>query len=211
LIRETQDRRSEDAGGSAEKVARVWAQWTEAYFLRYTPEKSPGKPRCSRPGIITTKRVVAIRQLTDRGGNAVLITRRRGCLTEFCANHAVLDKMGLNVVDARMSKSANCLVPSEDYVVSRTTARVIADAARIRENRTGPVAQSCRSGIRGDGDPRAPARCAVLQPTQVNLSVDSRNGRTISSPHRRGPPGIALRSRQGLPPTNALRSTAPKS
>ncbi len=47
LMRETQASARERLPGIAEeRIERVWAQWTEAYFLRYTPEEIAWHTRC---------------------------------------------------------------------------------------------------------------------------------------------------------------------
>ncbi len=182
LIRETQDqaRASIAPGVSAEKVAQVWSQWTEAYFLRYTPEEiawhttllAARKSNDDAP-------LVAIRQLAERGGTAVLTyTPRR--LRSFARTTAVLDQMGLNVVDARLISSANGF-SLETYVVLEDNGAVIADAARI-----GEIERGLWRALQQDEDlPPAVTRRAPRQvrmfstPTQVNFSIDSRNARTI--------------------------------
>ena len=118
LIRETQDQVRLIIGDAlpAEQIAQVWKQWTEAYFLRYTPDEIAWHTT-----LLADRHqhddapVVAIRQTTDRGGTAVLTyTPRR--LRSFARTTAVLDQMGLNVVDARLITSANGF-SLETYVV----------------------------------------------------------------------------------------------
>jgi len=182
LIRETQDqaRANIPAAVSAEKVLQVWSQWTEAYFLRYTPEE------IAWPTTLLAARsanddapLVAIRQLTERGGTAVLTyTPRR--LRSFARTTAVLDQMGLNVVDARLITSANGF-SLETYVVLEDSGAVIADAVRIRE-----IERGLWRALQQDEDlpptvtRRAPRQVRMFStPTQVNFSIDSRNSRTI--------------------------------
>jgi [protein-PII] uridylyltransferase len=181
LIRETQEQaRAKMPEVPAEQVARVWSQWTEAYFLRYTPEEIAWQtallanrhPHDDAP-------LVAIRQLTDRGGTAVLTYAPRR-LRSFARTTAVLDQMGLNVVDARLITSANGF-SLETYVVLEDNGAVIADAARIRE-----IEQGLWRNLQQPEDApatvtrRAPRQVRMFStPTQVNFSVDSRNGRTI--------------------------------
>jgi [protein-PII] uridylyltransferase len=181
LIRETQEQaQAKMPEVPAEQVARVWSQWTEAYFLRYTPEEIAWQtallanrhPHDDAP-------LVAIRQLTDRGGTAVLTYAPRR-LRSFARTTAVLDQMGLNVVDARLITSANGF-SLETYVVLEDNGAVIADAARIREIEQG----LWRNLQQAEDSPatvtrRAPRQVRMFStPTQVNFSVDSRNGRTI--------------------------------
>ncbi|MEA3198189.1 MAG: [protein-PII] uridylyltransferase, partial [Gammaproteobacteria bacterium] len=181
LIRETQEQaRAKMPEVPAERVSEVWSQWTEAYFLRYTPEEiawqttllADRHPHDDAP-------LVAIRQLTDRGGTAVLTYAPR-LLRSFARTTAVLDQMGLNVVDARLITSANGF-SLETYVVLEDNGTVIADTARIRE-----IEQGLWRNLQQPEDSpatvtrRAPRQVRMFStPTQVNFSVDSRNGRTI--------------------------------
>ncbi len=182
LIRETQDqaRANISAEVSAEKVVHVWSQWTEAYFLRYTPEEIAWHTTLLAARHANDDApLVAIRQLTERGGTAVLTyTPRR--LRSFARTTAVLDQMGLNVVDARLITSANGF-SLETYVVLEDSGAVIADAARIRE-----IERSLWRALQQDEDlpptvtRRAPRQVRMFStPTQVNFSIDSRNARTI--------------------------------
>ena len=182
LIRETQDqvlaKISPDI--TLKQAATVWSQWTEAYFLRYTPEEIAWHTMllAGRSAGDDTP-LVAVRQLTDRGGTAVLTyTPRR--LRSFARSTGVLDQMGLNVVDARLITSANGF-SLETYVVLEDNGAVIADPARIREIERGLL----RVLQQAEDSPAAVTRRAPRQvrmfwtPTQVNFSVDSRNERTI--------------------------------
>jgi [protein-PII] uridylyltransferase len=182
LIRETQDQVLAKMAGdiTLKQAAAVWAQWTEAYFLRFTPEEIAWHTAllASRPPNDDTP-LVAVRQLTDRGGTAVLTyTPRR--LRSFARTTGVLDQMGLNVVDARLITSANGF-SLETYVVLEENGAVIADAARVREIERGLL----RALQQVEDSPPAVTRRAprqvrmFLTPTQVNFSVDNRNERTI--------------------------------
>ncbi|MDP9083889.1 MAG: [protein-PII] uridylyltransferase [Pseudomonadota bacterium] len=181
LIRETQEQaRAKMPGIPEEQLSAVWAQWTEAYFLRYTPEEiawQTGLLAGRHPG--DDSPLVAIRQLAERGGTAVLTyTPRR--LRSFARTTAVLDQMGLNVVDARLISSANGF-SLETYVVLEENGAVIADAARIREI-DGALWRNLQQP---EDSPQTVTRRAPRQvrmfstPTQVNFSLDSRNDRTI--------------------------------
>jgi [protein-PII] uridylyltransferase len=181
LIRETQAHAREKMPAIPEdQVAAVWAQWTEAYFLRYTPEEIAWQT-----GVLAGRDphddapLVAIRQLTDRGGTAVL-TYTPHRLHSFARTTAVLDQMGLNVVDARLITSANGF-SLETYVVLEDNGAVISDADRIHEIERG----LWRNLQEPKDSPLAVTRRAPRQvrmfstPTQVNFSLDSRNDRTI--------------------------------
>ena len=182
LIRETQDQVRAIIGKAlpAEQIAQVWSQWTEAYFLRYTPDEiawhttllAVRHPHDDAP-------VVAIRQTTDRGGTAVLTyTPRR--LRSFARTTAVLDQMGLNVVDARLITSSNGF-GLETYVVLEDNGALISDTVRIQE-----IERATWRALQAPEDQpltvtrRAPRQVRMFTtPTQVNFSVDSRNERNI--------------------------------
>jgi [protein-PII] uridylyltransferase len=181
LIRETQAHAREKMANIPDaRIAAVWSQWTEAYFLRYTPEEIAWQtsvlagrdPHDDSP-------FVAIRQLADRGGTVVL-TYTPYRLHSFARTTAVLDQMGLNVVDARLITSANGF-SLETYVVLEDNGMVIADAQRLEEIERG----LWRNLKQPEDSPlivtrRAPRQVRMFStPTQVNFSLDSRNGRTI--------------------------------
>jgi [protein-PII] uridylyltransferase len=182
LIRETQEQalaKLPSGLGRAQATA-VWSRWTEAYFLRFAPEEiawhtallAERSPNDDAP-------LVAVRQLTDRGGTAVLTyTPRR--LRSFARSTGLLDQMGLNVVDARVITSANGF-NLETYVVLEDNGTVIVDPSRIRDIERGLL----RVLQQIEDLPTAVTRRAPRQvrmfwtPTQVNFSVDTRNARTI--------------------------------
>jgi [protein-PII] uridylyltransferase len=181
LIRETQQAaRARMSQVAQEEIAKVWSQWTEAYFLRYTPEEIAWHTSLlasRRPDDDTP--LVAIRQLAERGGTAVL-TYTPNRVHSFARTTAVLDQMGLNVVDARLITSANGF-SLETYVVLEDNGAIIADAARIGEIERG----LWRNLEQSEDLPltvtrRAPRQVRMFStPTQVNFSLDSRNNRTI--------------------------------
>jgi [protein-PII] uridylyltransferase len=182
LIRETQDQTLAIVSESVTpaQALGVWTQWTEAYFLRYTAEEIAW-----HTALLATRKadddtpLVAIRQLTDRGGTAVLTyTPRR--LRSFARTTGVLDQMGLNVVDARLITSANGF-SLETYEVLEDNGAVIADATRVRE-----IERTLYRALQQieDSPPtvtrRAPRQVRMFwTPTQVNFSVDARNERSI--------------------------------
>ncbi|HEY2683466.1 MAG TPA: [protein-PII] uridylyltransferase [Steroidobacteraceae bacterium] len=181
LIRETQGHaRAKLPDVPEDAVTRVWSQWTDTYFMRYTAEEiawhtSLLAQRHPQDDAL----LIAIRQLADRVGTAVLAyTPRR--LRSFARTTAVLDQMGLNIVDARLVTSANGF-SLETYVVLEDNGLVITDAARIQEIERGLYRALSQAE---DTLPTVTRRAArqvrmFTTPTQVNFSVDSRNRRTI--------------------------------
>jgi len=181
LIRETQEQaRAKMPDVPVEQVSQVWSQWTEAYFLRYTPEEIAWQTTLlAGRDPLDDVPLVAIRQLTDRGGTAVLTyTPRR--LHSFARTTAILDQMGLNVVDARLISSANGF-SLETYVVLEDSGAVIADTVRIREIERGLWRNLQQpEDLPATVTRRAPRQVRMFStPTQVNFSLDTRNNRTI--------------------------------
>jgi [protein-PII] uridylyltransferase len=164
----------------ADRIRLAWSQWTEAYFLRYTPEEIAWHTTllAGRDGRDETP-LVAVRQQSERGGTAVL-TYTPSRLHSFARTTAVLDQMGLNVVDARLVQSANGF-SLETYVVLEDSGAVIADTMRIHDIEKGLG----RNLLLPDDAPsivtrRAPRQVRMFStPTQVNFSLDTRNDRTI--------------------------------
>ena len=181
LIRETQaGARALLVGIDPALVERAWSQWTEAYFLRYTTEEIAWHTTLllGRDAGDETP-LVAIRQLSERGGTAVL-TYTPSRLHSFARTTAVLDQMGLNVVDARLIESSSGF-SLETYVVLEDNGAVITEALRIHDIEKG-LGRNLRLP---DDAPSAVTRRAPRQvrmfstPTQVNFSLDTRNDRTI--------------------------------
>ncbi|MFI4890673.1 MAG: [protein-PII] uridylyltransferase [Steroidobacterales bacterium] len=181
LVRETQaGARERLPGVAADRIDRVWSQWTEAYFLRYTPEEIAWHTTLllGRDEPDETP-LVAVRQLSERGGTAVL-TYTPSRLHSFARTTAVLDQMGLNVVDARLIQSANGF-SLETYVVLEDNGAVITEALRIQDIEKGLgrnllLPDNAASAVTR----RAPRQVRMFStPTQVNFSLDTRNNRTI--------------------------------
>ncbi len=106
LIRETQGAARvllTGYGISAEDIERLWARFSQQYFLQYTPEEVAWHTRLlieRQPGPGDT--LVAIEPRSVRGTTAVLAFVPEG-IQGFARTTAVLDQLGLNIVDARVS------------------------------------------------------------------------------------------------------------
>ena len=181
LIRETQSAaRSLLSSLDPAVIESVWSSWSEGYFLRCTPEEIAWHTTLlARRDDQDTNPVVAIRQLADQGGTAVLtFTDHRQ--HSFARTTAVLDQLGLNVVDARVISSKNGF-SLDTYVVLEESGAVISDPERIQEIERG----LWRNLRQPENSPLAVTRRAPRQvrmfstPTQVNFSLDTRNNRTI--------------------------------
>jgi [protein-PII] uridylyltransferase len=181
LVRETQANSRVLMSSVAPKaIERVWGQWTEAYFLRFTADEIAWQTQLiAGREAGTDAPLVAVRQLAERGGTAVL-TYTPHRMHSFARTTAVLDQMGLNVVDARLITSANGF-SLETYFVLEESGAVITDGARVRE-----IERALGRALAQPEDApltvtrRAPRQVRMFStPTQVNFSLDHRNRRTI--------------------------------
>ncbi len=181
LIRETQAAaRAQLIECEPARIDEVWSHWSEGYFLRYTPEEIAWHTALLAPRSEgDTEPLVAVRQLADHGGTAVLtFTDHRQ--HSFARTTAVLDQLGLNVVDARVISTKDGF-SLDTYVVLEENGAIISDPARTQEIERG----LWRNLQQPENSPltvtrRAPRQVRMFStPTQVNFSLDTRNNRTI--------------------------------
>jgi [protein-PII] uridylyltransferase len=161
-------------------VDRVWRSFTPPYFLRHTAEEIAWHTALLAPrDVVDDEPLVAVRQETGRGGTAIF------CYTpheqqSFARATAVLDQMGLTILDARITLSANGS-SVETYLVLEDTGGAISDRARIHD-----IEQALWRSLREAGAKspavtrRAPRQVRMFTtPTQIMMSNDERNGRTV--------------------------------
>ena len=183
LIAETQAEAREILardGVPPSEVERVWKNLTGAYFLRHTAEEivwhtsllAGRDPFDEEP-------LVAVRQETGRGGTAIFsFTQRRH--HSFSRATAVLDQMGLTILDARITPTMNGF-SVETYLVLEDTGSAINDRTRVHE-----IEQGLYRKLREDSGSavtvtrRAPRQVRMFTtPTQITWQDDDRNKRTV--------------------------------
>jgi [protein-PII] uridylyltransferase len=167
-------------GISDEDISRVWARFSTVYFLQYTPEEVAWHTRLlveRQPGPGDT--LVAIEPRSVRGTTAVLAFAPEG-IQGFARTTAVLDQLGLNIVDARIS-------PTDDgfslglYHILEDDGAPITDRDRQSEIEFAVL----RALQRADAtmpvvSRRAPRQARMFNTaTQVAISVDERNQRSV--------------------------------
>jgi len=183
LVRETQEaarRILEEHGITSEQVDRCWERLSTAYFLRHTPDEVAWHTRllASRePG--SEEPLVALDPRSVRGTTAVLIfapRRRYG----FARTTAVLDQLGLTIVDARITPTGDGF-SLDLYHVLEDDGAPITDADReaeieraiwrsLRQPEEAPLAVS-----------RRPPRQVQMfnTPTQIAVTTDEHNQRSV--------------------------------
>jgi [protein-PII] uridylyltransferase len=183
LIAETQARARElifRAGTNEQVLQSVWQRFTDAYFLRHTPEEIAWHTRmlCERDCADTTS-LVSVQQQSGRGGTGIS-TYTPQAQHSFARTTALLDQLGLNIVDARITPTADGFSVDVYHVLEDTGAE-IADPVRIRD-----IEQQLAHALARRDDQtvtvtrRAPRQVRMFTtPTQITFSEDPVNQRTI--------------------------------
>ncbi|MBS0422122.1 MAG: [protein-PII] uridylyltransferase [Proteobacteria bacterium] len=183
LVRETQEaarRLLTEHGISDAEVVQAWARFGAPYFLRHTPDEVALHTRLlTERDVGSDEPLVALDARGVRGTTSVLIFARPS-RHGFARTTAVLDQLGLNIVDARIT-------PTEDgfsldlYHVLEDDGAPISDHDRKSE-----IEHAIwRSLQRPEDTPFAVSRRAPRQarmfntPTQIQLNVDDRNRRSV--------------------------------
>lgn len=183
LIAETQQEAREILtrdGVPAAEVGRVWKSLTGAYYLRHTAEEIAWHTSLlAGRDPFDEEPLVAVRQETGRGGTAIfLYTQRRQY--SFARATAVLDQMGLTILDARITPTTNAF-SVDTYLVLEDTGGAITDRTRVHEIEQG-LLRSLRdeSGGTLTVTRRAPRQVRMFTtPTQITWGDDERNQRTV--------------------------------
>ncbi|HEY1726687.1 MAG TPA: [protein-PII] uridylyltransferase [Steroidobacteraceae bacterium] len=168
------------AGVAPEAIDRTWARLPAAYFLRHGAEEIARHTRALATGNADAdEALVAVEPRTERDTTAVMIYaphRRHG----FARATAVLDQLGLNILDARITPVGNGF-SLDSYHVLEEDGSTISDSERVTEIEQG----LWRSLQRPEESPLAVSRRATRQmrvfktPTQIAISVDERNQRSV--------------------------------
>jgi [protein-PII] uridylyltransferase len=183
LMRETQDAARKllvERGIPEDDVRRTWSRFAVPYFLRHSPEEVAWHTQLLAerdPG--SDEPLVAIEPHSQRGTTGVLVyarPRRHG----FARTTAVLDQLGLTIVDARITPTGDGF-SLDLYHVLEDDGAPITDTDRETE-----IERALwRSVKRPEDAPFAVSRRAPRQarmfntPTQISLSVDERNQRSV--------------------------------
>jgi [protein-PII] uridylyltransferase len=183
LVRETQDGARcmlIERGVAEQAIAAVWTRFTQGYFLQHSPEEIAWHTRLlSERDAASDDAIVALDPSSVRGTTAALIftrPRRHG----FARTTAALDQLGLNIVDARITPTGDGF-SLDLYHLLEDDGAPIADQDRLVE-----IEQALWRSLQGAADApfavsrRAPRQARMFHtPTQITLSVDERNRRSV--------------------------------
>jgi [protein-PII] uridylyltransferase len=183
LVSETQDVARHlvlERGVAGADIDRAWTRFSATYFLQHSPEEVAWHTRLlAERDTASDEPLLALDPRSVRGTTAVLIfARARG--DGFGRTTAVLDQLGLNVVDARITPTGDGF-SLDLYHVLEDDGAPITDADRQTE-----IEHALwRALQRPDDSPFAVSRRAPRQarmfntPTQIALNVDERNRRSV--------------------------------
>lgn len=165
----------------ADAVDRVWAGLTETYFLRHTAEEVAWHTRLLAARDPDDRSpLVAVSEKPARGGATAIFVctfRRRH---SFARATAALDQMGLTILDARITPTLDG-ASLDSYLVLEDNGLPIADGDRLADIERRLVRVLAERGAPAPAvTRRAPRALRVFTtPTQVTLSEDAGNQRTI--------------------------------
>jgi [protein-PII] uridylyltransferase len=183
LVRETQDgarRLLTERGVEAQQREAVWSRFSASYFLQHSPEEIAWHTRLlAERDAASDEPLVALDPRSLRGTTAALIfarPRRHG----FARTTAALDQLGLNIVDARITPTGDGF-SLDLYHLLEDDGAPITDADRQAE-----IERALWRSLQGPADAplfvsrRAPRQARMFNtPTQISLSVDERNRRSV--------------------------------
>jgi [protein-PII] uridylyltransferase len=163
-----------------EQAASVWSRLNDDYFLRHTPAEIAWHTRLiaeREPG--DTSPLVAVRETPERGGNAVL-TFMPHRQQNFSRTTALLDQMGLNILDARITPLDGGL-SLDTYLVLEDNGAPVSDRHRAHE-----IEQQLWRILQSDDAKwpvvtrRAPRQVRMFStPTQITFTEDPVRQRTV--------------------------------
>jgi [protein-PII] uridylyltransferase len=183
LIAETQARARElvTRDGLAESaVQTIWQRLTDAYFLRHTPEEIAWHTSMlAERDSADSGSLVSVQQQSGRGGTGIsTYTSHRQ--HSFARTTALLDQLGLTIVDARITPIADSF-SLDVYHVLEDTGDEISDPVRIRDIRqqlAHVLSQEDHTAVTVTR--RAPRQVRMFTtPTQITFVEDPLNRRTI--------------------------------
>jgi [protein-PII] uridylyltransferase len=168
------------AGVGEARTDAVWSHFSDDYFLRHTPQEIAWHTALlAGRAVDADDPVVAVQAESERGTTSITTVaphRQHG----FARTTAVLDQLGLNIVDARITPTLDG--DSIDlYHVLEEDGSPIGDAERREE-----IEHALRRSLASPRDAlmavsrRAPRQARMFNTrTQISITADGRNRRSI--------------------------------
>ncbi|HEX7080868.1 MAG TPA: [protein-PII] uridylyltransferase [Gammaproteobacteria bacterium] len=190
----------------------IWASFTEEYFLRHRPEEIAWHTRVLTEAPTPTSIVVDVEEVGSEGLTAVMVHASKE-MRSFMRATAVLDELGLTIVDARivpMTETQNL----DTYRVLESDGSPIVGQRRLAE-----IRQRLLKVLTSDHaaplrvSRRAPRQVRMFTtPVQVAITNDATNERTVIELVAGDRPGLLLQvakvfEREGVALQNAKIAT----
>ena len=182
LIAETQERAGEllrQSGIAEDAWNSIWSSFTDEYFLRYRPEEIVWHTRVLVERGDTEDIVVDISDQVSEGLTAIMVYAPKK-LRSFVRTTAVLDEVGLTVVDARIVPMSGAQTLNT-YFVLESDGSPISEPRRLQEVRARlPRALAAEDVKSLTVSRRAPRQVRMFSTAvQVSVSQDPVNQRTV--------------------------------
>ncbi|MBN2885620.1 MAG: [protein-PII] uridylyltransferase [Chromatiaceae bacterium] len=166
-------------GGDPSACGGLWGGFSRDFFLHHSPDEIAWQSRHILDADPTALPMVVIRPVTARGGTEIFIyCRDRANL--FACTTALLDQIGLNIMDARvMTTDADMAV--NNYQVLEQDGTPADSPLRMDEIRAALIATLSEQGAESPRVRRAVSRrhrCFPIE-TRVSFTTDEPNQRTI--------------------------------
>lgn len=169
---------------------KFWKQLGEDYFLRYSADEIAWHYNSLYKDIASKTPKVLVREKSARGGSELFVymKNRDGI---FSTTTQVLDRLGLNVVDARIITSKNDYV-FDSYIILEQSGEEVSGKERINE-----IIEKTRTALtsRNKLPPRTHRRRSrkldhFNVPTRVSFTEDENNNRNIMEVTTLDQPGL---------------------
>jgi len=166
-------------GGDPDACTTLWARFSLDYFLHSSPDEIAWQTRqilAARPQDLP---LVVIRPVTARGGTEILLYAKDHARL-FARTTALLDQMGLSIMDARVMTTDDQMAV-DSYQVLDQDGQPVNDPGRMEEIRvalTAVLREQAGSGIQVARSLPRRHRHFPIQ-TRVSFSADEANRRTV--------------------------------
>ncbi|MEQ8661530.1 MAG: [protein-PII] uridylyltransferase [Gammaproteobacteria bacterium] len=155
------------------RLQRFWDELGDDYFVRHRADEIAWHAEIALGASTDELPVVATRAVPARGGTAVFVYARDGDAL-FALTTAALDRLQLDIQDARIMTTAGGYTLDTYMVLERESGAVVDGRARLDE-----IASRVRATLRGETPPVVPAPLGARRklrhfhiPTEVNFSRD---------------------------------------
>ena len=160
-------------------IKKIWSRLGDDYFIRHSPDEIAWHTRAIAKSTKERLPLILIREMTDRGGSEIFIYMHDHD-NIFSRATKTMDRLGLNILDARIITSKNNFV-LDTFIVLETSGEIISGRERKKE-----IKNTLHFNLSHLDTPiKAVSRVKSRKlkhfpiPTTVRFSQDEKNTRTI--------------------------------